>query len=413
MPPNIYLPPSELTSDFVISSLKSNKSPSEKQKVLEELFSLSAQQVKKMEKGYFLEDVVNGIVDLEDEQEAFGVLKQIFNAFPKQLYKQINSSEDPFLFTALERGHIEIFNFLIEKGADCFIKNADEENLLDIARRFYPSNRYPHITQEYIMDVACKACNTEDFRTKDMLDEALVQCVRNGSLEGIRSLLKNGAQVVAFDARGQSALSVACHYKEKLKPGALNIIKALLDVQGIESVFNIGWGGHASPPSPIHQAVVSGNLEIVKLLIERGAWIDPPSDKHHLQKTTTPLMLACLYAHKDIIELLLEKGADINFLDEYDQNALHCLADGGNGDPNVQETDNELACAKLLIDAGVLMDQRDINNYTPYERAQQNHRPLLAQYILSRLTKDTLVEETKETMARKIAQGKVKPSWKM
>lgn len=73
---------------------------------------------------------------------------------------------------------------------------------------------------------------------------------------------------------------------------------------------------------PIYNAVTKGDINTVKKLIDKGAYIDPPSTS--LSSTLTsddyldftgamsPLITAIYYNHQDIAKLLIEKGADLN-----------------------------------------------------------------------------------------------------
>jgi ankyrin repeat protein len=57
---------------------------------------------------------------------------------------------------------------------------------------------------------------------------------------------------------------------------------------------------------PLHQAALAGDLELIKILIERGA------DVNAVSMDQTPLSEAIMSGHKDVVEYLLEHGADAN-----------------------------------------------------------------------------------------------------
>jgi len=65
--------------------------------------------------------------------------------------------------------------------------------------------------------------------------------------------------------------------------------------------------------SPIHYAVISGDLEIVSILINAGAKIDALSPNE-----STPLMYAARYGHIRVVKLLLDKGADLSAVNNQD-----------------------------------------------------------------------------------------------
>lgn len=62
-----------------------------------------------------------------------------------------------------------------------------------------------------------------------------------------------------------------------------------------------------SGASPLHYAVMKGRMEIVNLLLSRGADVNSRT-----RNGTTPLHTAALYARKEVAERLIEQRADIN-----------------------------------------------------------------------------------------------------
>lgn len=101
-------------------------------------------------------------------------------------------------------------------------------------------------------------------------------------------------------------------------------IKAVLQFSGNVNYINkSGWSG-------LLIAAVSGHLDIIKNLINRGAdinyknlgngWVDPE----------TPLMLTCKHNHYDAAVLLLNLGADIDIKDKYGYTALMHATNQGN-----------------------------------------------------------------------------------
>ena len=63
---------------------------------------------------------------------------------------------------------------------------------------------------------------------------------------------------------------------------------------------------------PIHLAIVKGNKEIVQILLDSGAQIDLKAKN---KDEATPLHWAAFFGQKDIVSLLIESGAPINILD--------------------------------------------------------------------------------------------------
>ena len=72
--------------------------------------------------------------------------------------------------------------------------------------------------------------------------------------------------------------------------------------------------------SPLHLAVWSGHTDIVKLLLDAGAYMDIKNSCNR-----TPLHLATMKNHTDIVKLLIERGADMEVKDKYGWNPLYFI----------------------------------------------------------------------------------------
>nr|CAG4636933.1 EOG090X04G6 [Ceriodaphnia reticulata] len=70
--------------------------------------------------------------------------------------------------------------------------------------------------------------------------------------------------------------------------------------------------------SPLHWAAKEGHLNLVTLLIQRGARVNATN-----MGDDTPLHLATAHGHRDIVSLLLKNKADINFVNEHGNTPLH------------------------------------------------------------------------------------------
>jgi hypothetical protein len=71
----------------------------------------------------------------------------------------------------------------------------------------------------------------------------------------------------------------------------------------------------------LHQAVIVGRHDIVQLLLERGAEIDAPN-----KYGQTALYQAAIVGLHDMVQLLLEKGAEVDAPNKYGETALHRAA---------------------------------------------------------------------------------------
>ena len=122
----------------------------------------------------------------------------------------------------------------------------------------------------------------------------LVLAVREGAMQVFDALLRHpGTNVDAPALNGNTALMMAA-FKHN-KPAAEALI-----AKGA-AVNRPGW-------TPLHYAAASGDDEIARLLLARGARVDaqsPPASGKF-----TPLMMAAREGHEDTAMFLLGQGAD-------------------------------------------------------------------------------------------------------
>ncbi|KAJ9596463.1 hypothetical protein L9F63_012502 [Diploptera punctata] len=97
--------------------------------------------------------------------------------------------------------------------------------------------------------------------------------------------------------------------------GYVNLVKIILKC-GVSVQHKVPVG--LTSRSTLHVAAMYGHLEVVQLLIEQGADVNNITGKIN----TTPLMEAALKDHVKIAELLVEHGASVNTRDSYGRTAL-------------------------------------------------------------------------------------------
>lgn len=134
-------------------------------------------------------------------------------------------------------------------------------------------------------------------------DTGLILALRENSLK-VFDLLLN-ARDVDIEARaknGDTALMIACF------KGNRAAVDALL-AKGAE-VNRPGW-------TPLHYAAAIGNNDIVKVLLDKSAYIDAESPNK-----TTPMMMAARGGHILTVKLLLDEGADATLKNELGMSAI-------------------------------------------------------------------------------------------
>jgi uncharacterized protein len=146
-----------------------------------------------------------------------------------------------------------------------------------------------------------------DLNTRDEHgNHALLVALREDSWKVASFLLDQPlVQVEARNPRGESPLMMAA-----IK-GQLPLVKRLIERKA--EVNKPGW-------APLHYAAAHAQpvaLDLVRLLLEHHAYIDAESPNK-----TTPLMMAARYGTPEVVQLLLEEGADPTLKNEQNLTAL-------------------------------------------------------------------------------------------
>jgi ankyrin repeat protein len=166
------------------------------------------------------------------------------------------------------------------------------------------------------------------------LQERLYMAARDGPVETIRALVKEGADVDLCDANGGTALHFAAHH------GNFETVRVMLELGG-NPLAQTTLG----TTTPLHMAANAGHSEIVKLLVQEMGAVDLATQT---ADGGTPLHRAAAAGHVRTVKLLLELGSDVHALTKQGSSPLHAAAAGGN-----------LATVKLLLESGANMHAQD------------------------------------------------------
>lgn len=142
---------------------------------------------------------------------------------------------------------------------------------------------------------------------------AIVVAARERAWNVVRELAGiAGTRIDAPNARGETAAMLAALH------GNLDIVRLLVE-KGAE-VNRPGW-------TLLHYAAVSGSVDLLRYLIDLNAYIDAQSPNH-----TTPLMMAARHDRIDAARLLVEAGADPTPRNDAGRDAADYFV--GNGKPD-------------------------------------------------------------------------------
>ena len=136
-------------------------------------------------------------------------------------------------------------------------------------------------------------------------------------------------------------------FREAVRAGDQPVVIRLIPESDLDARDPLG-------AAALHDAVWSGRVEIVRLLLQAGA--DP--NITHLEAGSTPLDYAAVKNEPEIAQLLLDRGANVRAVNRSGSTALHLAAARG-----------YTAVARLLLDHGASIQALDGSGSTPLEEA--------------------------------------------
>ena len=189
-----------------------------------------------------------------------------------------------------------------------------------------------------------EAANVEADAVHSAGKTALMLAAREGNVEAVKRLLKNGADVNIANKNGGTPIMYAT------LGGNLNIVKILIELGADpNAAAKNGW-------SALMISAAKGYSAITKQLLDNAA--DPNlQDVYHW----SPLMRAVYEGRDEVAMLLLtDPRTDINHRGENGVTALHIAT---------VQSDSKLV--KLLLEHGADKTITDHSGRTPYEIARQ------------------------------------------
>jgi ankyrin repeat protein len=175
----------------------------------------------------------------------------------------------------------------------------------------------------------------------------LLLAARNGRYECVSVLLDSGADINCVDQTGRTPLHLAAWF------GHNEIAKLLLSKgASFEQIDNFGR-------APLHLAAWFGNIMTLKTILEKSKTVINLQNK----AGNTPLHLACLNNHKEVVSTLLNAGANSKIKNAIGQTALSIAE--ADDKPEIfeilQQKEGEDTKKGVLVDMTTIHEIKSIN----------------------------------------------------
>jgi ankyrin repeat protein len=257
-------------------------------------------------------------------------VKALLKNKPKLVSSKDNIGRMPLHEAAL-KGFKDVAELLLANKANVNARDKDGWTPLHEAARY----GYRDVMELLLDNKADVNAKTNDGYTP------LHRAVENGPKEVVELLLSRGANIKAKDNLGYTPLYAAAlgdmPSSGFLSRGHMTAAQLLSPIKGNfmgrNPDFQIPIHEAASAPWPVYfgrtpgwiVASSAGRKEVVELLLSKGSEINA-KDKD----VWAPLHFAAWNGNKDVVELLLSKGAEVNATDSRDgMTALHFAARNG------------------------------------------------------------------------------------
>ncbi|XP_067662018.1 putative ankyrin repeat protein RF_0381 [Haliotis asinina] len=261
--------------------------------------------------------------------------------------------------------HNDVFDLLVEKGADLTLVDNDGNNILHLACLWGNIEVVKYVLTKDIVDI--------NGRSK-CRSTPVTEAARYGHKEVLYMLSINGADMTTTDESGSNILHLAIsddrtecaryiiaedfvNINASDDEGMTPLILAAQEGSGDVFALLVRKGGDltsvdADGYNILLNACVGGNADIVKYLLTLKDIVNDINKRG--KNSLTPAMVAARRGHKTVVDLLVKNGADLTQVDDNNDTILHLACDG-----NVQ------TLKRLLSYNAVDINTRGANGRTP------------------------------------------------
>ena len=218
-------------------------------------------------------------------------------------------------------------------------------------------------------------------RVAPEIEQEFFDAIKNGNADRVGELLKQKPELIkARTKMGTTPVMLAMfsRHKEMAESLASGIETNIFEATALGRIERVRELLKKDPTlvkafSPEGFTALHGNLnhiDVVELLIDNGADINAVSKNNFM---ATPLQSALAMGWTDAAKLLIERNANVNCRGDQGGSPLHEAA--GNG---------QIELAKLLLDHGATLNAKDDHGKTPLTIALEYKQTEMAKFLRDR-----------------------------
>ncbi len=274
------------------------------------------------------------------------------------------------LQAAAQNGHINVIQLLIKYNVDPEIEDKDGDRAIHHAA---------FGNEPAVIELLTKGGVRCDLNARNKRRQTALHIgVNKLHLKVVQMLVNLHAHVSLQDLDGDTPIHDAITKKNQ------PIIQILLNANADISICN------NSGFNPIHHAALRGNADAIRIIIDKlqeqeKAWLIDEKKEDGF----TPLLLACLNNHYEVVKLLIESSkANINSKNLNQQSALHLAIDRQNYN-----------IARLLVDSRCELNGQNKDGDSPMHCVVRNFNLVhVKQYVNHKNSGDSSVLKSSQTM---------------
>jgi ankyrin repeat protein len=351
---------------------------------------------------------------IDKKQRALALLLLEKGADPGKFSKE-PSQETPIVIRCLAQGWSDMIPMLVKKGADLNAVNANGQMAVDISLANGDVTQFQKLIQ-LGADVGLGGWDTRLWQAVERSDIKTLTTILDAGIKTDKSNDKQQTLLSAAIAKSDHAVMEILLKKQPLQQDALHLACAKGDLIATQLLHKYGCDVNAlfapTQDIPINVAIRSNNPAVLQYLLDNGATID-----HKGIENQTPLACAIANKKKEMVKILLDKGADTNQKLETAANDIFLSFIDGNGmkfylrkDRNITPLmlaadSGSLEITKLLLDHGAKINVwTAVNKTWPLNFASRKSDVPMMRLLMG---KDPLVEDRKIVVSLKEQKAKL------